>query len=104
MCAECALKRNRIYARAAAGFVDGTLISKLKSIKPGKANTSGVRGVSFHQQDQLWRATIGFKGQKISLGYFREFNDAVKARQRAEDEYYGAFLKEYNNQINCKSK
>ncbi len=95
MCAKCAAKRDPVYARAAAGFTDGTQISKLKSTKPSKASKTGVRGVSYIERDDLWRAHIGFKGQKIKLGYFHNFTDAVKARRRAEEEYYGRFLQEY---------
>ncbi len=92
MCDACASKRDPVYARAAAGFVGGTQLSKLKSTKPSAASTTGVRGVSFRPQDNLWKATIGFKGEKINLGYFRSFEDAVKARQRGEEEYYEPFI------------
>ncbi len=42
MCAECADKVHTAKARANAGFVGGTQISKIRSDKLSKANTSGV--------------------------------------------------------------
>ncbi len=95
MCAKCADKVHTEKARAAAGFIEGTQISKLKSTKPSKATVSGVRGVSYYAKNNRWVAQIGFKGQKIKLGSFADISDAIKARQRAEEEYYGAFLREY---------
>lgn len=95
MCAKCADKVHTTKARKEAGFVEKTQISKLKSEKMSKANTSGVKGVSYHARDNLWRAQIGFKGQKISLGYYRNFEDAVKARRRAEEKYFDTFLEAY---------
>ncbi len=97
MCAKCADKVHTAKARANAGFTEGTQVSKLKSTKPSRASTSGVRGVSYHKRDKLWHAQIGFKGQKISLGYYHTMSEAVKARQRAEEELYGTFLEEYEN-------
>lgn len=52
-------------------------------------NTSGKSGVSFSQQKQKWRARINVKHKEISLGLFESFEDAVKAREAAELEYYG---------------
>ncbi len=92
MCAECADKVHTEKARANAGFVGGTQISKLRSTKPSKANKSGVRGVSQDSRSGKWRAGIKFKGKSINLGYYEKFEDAVKARQRGEEEYFGAFL------------
>ncbi len=95
MCVKCADMVHIAKARAQAGFTEGTQVSKLKSTKPSAASTSGVRGVSFHKRDGLWRAQIGFKGQRISLGYYHTMTEAVKARQRAEEELYGTFLESH---------
>jgi hypothetical protein len=46
-------------------------------------NTSGVRGVYWHQSKNKWRARIG---KNISLGYFADFDEAVAARKAAEAE------------------
>jgi hypothetical protein len=50
-----------------------------------KNNTSGVTGVHWHR-DGGWVAKIHHKGKMIYLGLHYEFDDAVKARQKAEEE------------------
>ena len=52
-------------------------------------NTSGRTGVSYYCQTDRWEAYIGFKGEHIKLGYFLDFESAVKAREEAEIKYYG---------------
>ncbi len=96
MCAKCADKVHTEKARANAGFVDGTQLSKIRPGKLSKANTSGVVGVCLDKRTGKWRAQIGFKGQKIKLGYFAKFEDAVKARQLAEEKYFDPILEAYD--------
>lgn len=55
-------------------------------------NTSGVTGVSWDNSFQKWTARIKSEGKYKFLGYFENFNDAVKARKEAEEKYY----KEYS--------
>lgn len=59
--------------------------------KISKSNTSGVTGVDWSKTHNLWRARIHFKRKEISLGYYANFDDAVKARREAEDKYYGEY-------------
>ena len=54
-------------------------------------NTSGVTGVSRHKGIQKWRARINVSGKEVNLGYFKTFEDAVKARKEAEDKYFGEY-------------
>ena len=49
-----------------------------------KNNKSGVKGVCFETRANKWRAYIGFAGEKIRLGYFSSFDEAVSARKNAE--------------------
>lgn len=58
-------------------------ISKKPSVS--KRNSSGYIGVTWHKKSHRWRAIIGFKGEKIYLGSFKIFEDAVKARKEAEE-------------------
>lgn len=60
--------------------------SKLKS-----NNTSGVAGVHWHSRDKVWEAWIRFNYKNIYLGRYLKFDDAVKARKAAEEEYFGEF-------------
>lgn len=52
-------------------------------------NTSGKTGVSFYNRIQKWSAEIHVDGNHIRLGLFEKFEDAVKAREKAEIDYYG---------------
>ena len=52
-------------------------------------NKSGVVGVCWDKNNNCWLAQIGFDGQKIRLGYFKNKEDAIKARKEAEEKYFG---------------
>ena len=54
-------------------------------------NTSGVVGVNFHKSTKKWQARIGVYGQRIELGLFDTFEDAVIARKNAEEQFYKEF-------------
>ena len=96
MCSECASKYAAEKARAGAGFIDGTQISKIKNMKPPVTNTSGVHGVYLDKKTNQWRARLRFKGKNMSFGSYINFEDAVMARKKAEQEYFGTFLDKIN--------
>lgn len=50
-------------------------------------NTSGCVGVHWASRERLWQARIHEGGKCISLGYFSNFEDAVKVRKAAEVQY-----------------
>lgn len=60
-------------------------------------NTSGVTGVSFNKSHNKWYANISENGNRHSLGYFDNFDDAVAARKAAEEKYFGGY--NYNNNV-----
>ena len=92
MCAACAGRYGAEKARASAGFVGGTQVTKIREMTPTAANTSGVRGVSLNKRTGKWRARLKFKGKTMNFGSYHSFEDAVNARRKAEAEYYGEFL------------
>jgi hypothetical protein len=57
-----------------------------------KNNKSGYRGVYFDNTKQKWRSQIRFNKKCHKLGLYENKLDAVKARQKAELEYYGKIL------------
>lgn len=57
--------------------------NKLNQRKP-RSNTTGHMGVFLHRPSGRWRACIGFQRKTVHLGYFDEFDDAVRARKAAE--------------------
>lgn len=53
-----------------------------------KANTSGVKGVSWDKRRQKWRAYIKHNRNQIFLGRFDNKQDAIKARLAGERKYF----------------
>ena len=94
MCAKCASKNATNKMREAAGFVEGTQISRIKSSKLSSSNTSGAKGVYFEKRTQKWRARLKFKGKLMNFGSFDKFEDAVRAREEAEKLFFGEYLEE----------
>ena len=76
-------------------YIDGTCVEMIRANTVRSNNTSGVPGVEWVSSKGLWRATICFKGKRHYLGGYRTFEDAVKARRRAEEELYQPFLEQY---------
>lgn len=52
-------------------------------------NTSGHVGVSWDNFHDRWEANIKINRKKKFLGYFKNIEDAVEARLKAEIEYFG---------------
>lgn len=52
-------------------------------------NSSGKTGISFREKYNNYRAYITVNRKQIHLGVFENYEDAVKAREVAEIEYYG---------------
>lgn len=55
-------------------------------------NRSGYTGVSFFSRDKKWRAKITVNKKIIGLGYFKNKQDAVTARKKAELKYFKEFI------------
>lgn len=63
-----------------------------KNLGLSKANTSGIKGVSFETYTGKWKATIRVDGKLISIGRFNSIDDAANARKFAEHQHF----KEWN--------
>lgn len=59
-----------------------------------KNNTSGHKGVHWHKFCNKWIASIGLGYKLIHLGYFSNYEDAVKAREEAEERYFGKYKRD----------
>ena len=62
-------------------------------------NTSGVTGVGWNKDSQKWCAYICKNYEQIHLGYFDNFDDAVRARKDAEGKYFGEYAYK-NSEVN----
>lgn len=76
-------------------YVDGTCVEMLRAKTVRRNNTSGVPGVDWRASRNNWRASICFKGERRYLGSYARFEDAVKARKRAEEDLHDRFLREF---------
>jgi len=75
-------------------YLDGTCIEFLEKRKHRIDNTSGHTGVHCLKNGR-YRAVIGFKGKRYNLGTYDTFEEAVEAREYAEDILHGAFVALY---------
>ena len=89
---------NGAAGRASLTYIDGTCVEMLAAKTVRRNNTSGVPGVDWWSSKQRWRAAICFKGKRHYLGSYIRFEDAVKARKRAEEDLHEQFLREYAEQ------
>lgn len=60
----------------------------IEANKPNCKNTSGYPGVWYHKKRGLWEAYISIHRKRIFLGRYAKKEDAIKARKRAEEEYF----------------
>lgn len=97
MCSSCAAAFAVTQARAGAGYTEGTQLSKIQNIKEKSDNRSGTRGVYLDGKTGRYRARIWFQGRLYNLGSYTTLEEAVKARRRGEEEYFGKFLAAYEN-------
>ena len=89
------------------GFVNGTNISKIKSQVLPRNNTSGHKGVYLQKgksKPDKWCAYIYFQKKRYYLGTFTDKEDAIKARELAEEKLYGNFINQYEGEINNVNK
>ena len=77
-------------------LVDGTRLDQLNKKKSAN-NKSGYKGVCWDKRRERWETYIHFKGRKRFLGYFESKEDAIKARLKAEEEYFVPILEKYKD-------
>jgi hypothetical protein len=59
--------------------------------KKYKRNTSGFKGVSYHQPNNKWRAKINIDGKQTHLGLFKTPKQAFEAYKQAANKYHKSF-------------
>lgn len=58
-----------------------------------KHNVSGIKGVSWDEANQQWRASITVNGKGINLGRYTDKEDAAQAYRAAATRYFGEYAK-----------
>jgi hypothetical protein len=76
-------------------LIDGTDVRMLSEMALRSDNRTGVRGVSWDNKRQCYRATITFKGKGYYLGRFHDLDKAKEIRLLAEERIFGEFLDWY---------
>ena len=76
---------------------DKTQLEQLSS-KPGKSNTSGVKGVSLVKKNQKWQARLKLGGKSYNLGLHNTLEEAALARREAEKWLFDPVLKKYGKE------
>lgn len=59
--------------------------------KPNSNNKTGIPGVDFRKNCKKWIARITVNGDRIFLGKFDTFEEAVQVRIEAENKYFGEY-------------
>ena len=80
VCKKAGKKRAEQYAKDGGcnfslTFREGTI----------KNNTSGRQGISYNAKANSYHVYIGYKNKRASLAHCRNFADAVRIRERAEE-------------------
>lgn len=84
-------------------YIDGTCVEFIENTGAvSRRNTTGYRGLK--PVRGRWEARITFKKKTYFLGSFADKDDAIRARQRAEEEVYGEFLDWYHREFPEKRK
>ena len=61
--------------------------------KKTKANTSGIKGVSWHKKCSMWRARIKVQYKEINLGFYKSIQQAEQAVKQARLNLHGEFAR-----------
>lgn len=64
-------------------------------------STSGIVGVSWSKTFNKWKSYIMIDNKYINLGLYNTKEDAIKARERAEIEYFGEYRKQEESEKPC---
>lgn len=56
-------------------------------------NKSGITGVTWDSKNKKWKSQIGHDGEVFPLGRYKDMEDAIKARLKAEEQIRGNFHK-----------
>lgn len=97
-CAGCNRDIVNLQPAASVAFTDGTSLLALKSRTGGKVNknsATGANGVS-KMKNGTYRAYINICRRQIYLGVYKTIEEAIAAREEAQEKIYGAILRSHD--------
>lgn len=68
-----------------------THAQNLMNMKLRTDSTSGKKGVGFDKKSKSWRVQIIYNGIRKYLGRYKNKEDAINAREKAEIEFFGEY-------------
>lgn len=77
-------------------LVNSTYIATIRSGKPSKRSTTGIKGVYWSKTKNKYQAAIRCQGINHELGYFNSLAEAVAARLEAEEKYFKPLIDDFN--------
>lgn len=77
-----------------------TQVNRIKNRNIAKNNKTGRTGVWRDPKRNLYQAYITVHRKKIHLGCFRDYTEAVEAREQAEHEYYDPLIAAIEEEFN----
>ena len=84
------IDRNELNNRR-SNFREATVQENARNGSKRRTNTSGYIGVTWNKRKRKWFAQIMVNYKTISLGYFDDKEDAIRARLLGEVKYFGEF-------------
>jgi len=72
---------------------EATLYQNQYNSRISSRNTSGHKGICWHEQIGKWQAYLKFGGKQRHLGYFTNIEDAAAAIEEARHIHHGAFAR-----------
>ena len=94
---SCGCVQKSRPAKAKEPFlVNNTYIATIRSGKPSKRSTTGIKGVYWSKTKNKYQAAIRCQGINHELGYFNSLAEAVAARLEAEEIYFKPLIDDFN--------
>lgn len=94
---SCGCVQKSRPAKAKEGYlVNNTYIATIRSGKPSKRSTTGIKGVYWSKTKNKYQAAIRCQGINHELGYFNSLAEAVAARVEAEEKYFKPLIDDFN--------
>lgn len=78
--------------------IENTNIDLIKKKTANSNSKSGIRGVCWINSKNKYKAYIYLNKKYHFLGYYKDIENAIKARQEAEEQYFKPILDKYKTE------